>query len=311
MPQAVFSLILILAAFAGSAQAQDRVTLGVGRLFTNDVIGDGHDRWRTGAYVVSWMRGVDGTVSLPEGFGDLIEYRFASQVFAPDDLSTPSAGDRPYAGTLSLGIYSHFSRAGFDFATGAELVAVGPMTGLDAFQAGVHRQLGMTEPSAAVRTSQIPNAVYPTLAFEASRPLRIGLGGAGTPGMILRPFVQARVGDETYARVGADLMFGPNFSSGVLARDETTGIPYQTLDDVPQRGFSFLVGADTARVLSSAWLPSSGGYALMPMRNRARAGAHWQGDFVGVFYGATWLGPEFDAQSEGQVVGSLQIRFAF
>jgi hypothetical protein len=129
--------------------------------------------------------------------------------------------------------------------------------------------------------------------------------------MILRPFVQARAGDETYVRIGADLMFGPNFSTGVLARDETTGMPYQTLDDVPQRGLSFLVGADTARVLSSAWLPASDGYALSPMRNRVRAGAHWQGDFIGVFYGATWLGPEFTAQPEGQVVGSLQFRFGF
>ena len=39
------------------AAAQDRVTLGWGRLLTNDLLGDGRDRWRTGSYTLSRVRG--------------------------------------------------------------------------------------------------------------------------------------------------------------------------------------------------------------------------------------------------------------
>ncbi len=311
MLRPILLAFLFIAALAGPASAQERVTLGVGRLFTNDALGDMQDRWHTGSYVASWMRGVDGTVSLPEGFGELVEFRFASQILAPEDMTAPAAGDRRYAGTMSLGVYSHFTHAGFAFATGAELVAVGPMTGLDGFHSAVHRELGMTIPSGGVRAAQIGNALYPVLAFEAARPVRLGFGREGERGLVVRPFLQARAGDETYARIGADLMFGPNFTTGVLARDETTGMLYQTFDDVPGRGVSFILGADTARVLSSAWLPASGGHTLTTLRNRVRAGVHLQGETIGAFYGATWLGPEFTAQTEGQVVGSMQLRLRF
>ncbi|GKY88381.1 lipid A-modifier LpxR family protein [Sinisalibacter aestuarii] len=310
MPRTLIAFLITLTMLAAPASAQERVTLGSGRLFTNDTLGDGQDRWRTGSYVASWMRGPDGTVSLPGGFGELIEYRFASQIFAPANLLTPAPGDRRYGGAMSLGAYSHFTHAGYDFALGAELVAVGPMTGLDGFHAAAHTALGMTAPSAAVRAAQFGNRVYPAAGVEVSRPIGLGFGGDAS-GLVLRPFIQGRAGDETYARAGADLLFGPNFTSGVLVRDESTGILYQTFDDAPGKGLSFLLGADTAKVFSSAWLPASGGYTLTPTRSRARAGIHWQGETLGAFYGATWLSPEFTAQPEGQVLGSVQLRLRF
>jgi Outer membrane protein LpxR len=305
----ILAVVTTLALIAAPATAQERVTLGLGRLFTNDALGDGQDRWQTGGYVASWMRGGAGTVSLPERFGELMEYRFSTRIIAPEDLSTPAPGDRRYAGIMSFGAYTHFTRGGFDFTAGSEVVVVGPATGLDAFQADVHDIFGIAGPSAAVRGAQIGTALYPALSFEVARPIALDVGGVG--GAVLRPFVQMRGGDETYARIGADLLFGPNFTSGVLARDETTGLVYQTIGRVPGQGLSFLLGADTAKVLSSAWLPASGGYTLTPMRNRVRAGMSWQGETVGLFYGATWLGPEFSAQPAGQVVGSMQMRIRF
>jgi hypothetical protein len=306
----ILACLAILALVSTPASGQERVTLGVGRLFTNDFFADGQDRWNTGSYVASWVRGVDGTVSLPDEFGALMEYRFSTRILAPANLVTPAAGDRPYAGIAALGAYSHFAHDGFEFTAGSELVAVGPMTGLDAFHVRAHRALGMTPPSPAVRAGQLGNAVYPVLAFEAARPVSLNLGNEDA-GAVLRPFVQLRGGDETYARIGADVLFGPNFTSGVLARDEATGLPYQTMGEGQGKGLSFLLGADTARVFSSAWLPALAGYTLTPMRNRARAGLHWQGEHFGAFYGATWLGPEFAAQPAGQVVGSLQLRMRF
>lgn len=298
---AFFSSILLS---VSPAAAEETVTIGVGRLFTNDFFGDGQDRWHTGSYVVSWMRATDGTVSLPEMPGEVMEYRFSQRMIAPANLATPAPSDRPYAGLLTAGAYTHFARNGMEYALGGELVAVGPMTYTDAFHATMHNIFGMQPPSAAVRAAQIPNAVYPTLSLEAARPFDLGNGA------VLRPFVQARVGDETYGRVGVDLMFGSNFTRGITARDETTGFLYQTIEDAPGQGLSFLVGVDTAKVLSSAWLPSPT-YTLTSLRNRARAGVQWQGEKIGVFYGASWLGPEFAAQPSGQVVGALQVQLRF
>lgn len=304
MRSALIALLLpfLLAPF--SATAEDRVSLGTGRLFTNDQFGDGQDRWRTGSYALSWMWGAAGTVSLPEAPGEVIELRFGQRILAPANLATPAADDRRYAGILSFGAYTHFARDGAEYSFGGELVAVGPMTGADAFHAAAHDFLGMAPPSAAVRAAQFPNAVYPSLALEAARPYDLG-GGA-----VLRPFVQARLGDETYLRAGVDLMFGSNFTRGIKARDETTGFLYQTLEDEPAKGLSFLVGVDTAKVFASAWLPDPA-YTLTPLRNRLRAGVHWQGEKIGVFYGAAWLGPEFTAQPSGQVVGAIQLQIRF
>lgn len=286
------------------ATAQERATLGVGRLFTNDQIGDGQDRWRTGSYALSWMRGTEGTTALPENPGEVIEYRFAHRILAPASLTTPAPGDRRYAGIASFGAFTHFSTNGVDFSLGGELVAVGPMTRTDAFHDAVHGALGMSGPSAAVRAAQIPNAVFPTISLEASRPMALG------DSLVLRPFVQARAGDETYVRAGIDLMFGQNFSRGITVRDETTGFLYQTLDDAPGKGLSVVVGYDAAKVFSSAWLPEPA-YSLTPVRHRLRAGAHWQGERVGVFYGLAWLGPEFTAQPSGQLVGAVQVQLRF
>lgn len=309
MRHALIAAFLALLALAAPAAAEERVTLGVGRLFTNDALGDRQDRWQTGSYQVSWVRAAPGTVGLPEGFGALMEYRFASRIITPTDLSTPAAGDRPYAGIMSLGAYTHFARSGYEFAVGAELVGVGPATKLADFQLAAHDAFGLAAPSATVRAGQIGNAIYPTLSVEMARPLDLDFVGGS--GLVLRPFVQARAGDETYLRAGADFLFGPEFTSGVLARDEVTGLPYQTAARATAPGLSFLVGADTAKVLRSAWLPASDGYTLSSLRNRVRAGVSWQGDYMGVFYGATWLGPEFSAQPEGQVVGSLQLSYQF
>ncbi|HHC30229.1 MAG TPA: DUF2219 family protein [Rhodobacterales bacterium] len=307
MHRRLIAALLILIGLALPAAAQERVTLGVGRLFTNDVFGDGQDRWHTGSYVASWVRGAEGTLGLPAEFGEVIEYRFSTRIIAPESLTAPAPGDRRYAGLMSLGAYSHFSQDGVDFSLGSELVLSGPATGLAKFQTDFHDLFGLPTPSGAVRAGQIANAVHPVLAFEAARPIAFG----GLEGVRLRPFVQGRAGDETYLRAGVDLLIGPEFASGILARDETTGILYQTTPKAVGRGWSFLVGADATRVLQSAWLPSPGGPAPRPFRSRARAGLRWQGDHMGLFYGATWMGPEFAGQTSGQVVGSLSLRWRF
>ena len=72
-----------------------------------------------------------------------------------------------------------------------------------------------------------------------------------------------------------------------------------------------MAGGDLAYGASSAFLPEGGAAVLSPLRERVRMGMQWQGTSNAVFYGLTWLGPEFDAQPEGQVVGSLNIQLNF
>jgi hypothetical protein len=42
-----------------------------------------------------------------------------------------------------------------------------------------------------------------------------------------------------------------------------------------------------------------------------RAGVAWRGPRFGVFYGVTWLSPEFVGQPDAQLLGSLRFRMNF
>nr|WP_300513926.1 lipid A-modifier LpxR family protein [Aliiroseovarius sp.] len=280
------------------------MTLGFGRLFSNDYLGDGSDRWRTGSYVVSWLRGPVGTESRGN-FGEVLEYRFGTAVLAPASLTAPAADDRRYAGVLSVGLHSQFNRGALELSTGVDLVMVGPQTGISDFQEETHELFGATVPSPAVVANQIPDRVMPTTLVEAARPFAL------SPTTSLRPFVEVQAGAETFVRVGGDVLIGAGFTQGLVMRDGTTGMLYQGARDLRGTGLSFLVGADVARVAHSAYLPTSDGYALTDVRARARAGVQYRGERYGAFYGVTWLGEEFEAQPTGQVLGSINIQLNF
>ena len=134
--------------------------LGHGRLFSNDMIGDGKDRWRSGAYTVSRVTGPDWRGQLPDRIGVIREYRFRSEIIAPASLTNPRPDDRRYAGVLSLGLHSHFALRGFEANLGADLVFTGPQTGVERFQRLSHKMFDQTRP--AVGNAQIGNGVHPT-----------------------------------------------------------------------------------------------------------------------------------------------------
>lgn len=287
---------------ASDAQAEE---LGYGRLIVNDFLGDGHDRWRSGSIVGSHVFGPEWTGSLPHSMGEIIELRIMGQTLTPANLSSPAAGDRPYAGALSVGAHTHFqSASAIEWTLGGDLTLIGPQTGLADFQNWLHDQLSIPGASSSVLSSQVGNAVYLTAVAEAGRSFDIGSNAS------LRPFAEARLGDETLLRAGFDLTIGHFGSNDILVRDPVTGQRYSTMPDRPL-GVSFLLGADTAYVDSSAYLPSSSGVGLENARHRVRAGINWQGKRHSVYYGASWLSPEFTAQAEGQIVGAIRIKIDF
>lgn len=291
----------LLAAFA--AQAEDRVTLGWGRLLTNDALGDGKDRWQTGGYQVSRMRGVSWGGLLPATPGELLEFRASSQIAAPADLVTPKPGDRRYAALLAFGIYTQFGWQGNELGLGAGLAFAGPQNGVSNFQEWVHQMLDLPKP--LVIGQQISNSVFPTLEAEFGR--RIDLGGH----VMLRPFVQAQLGPENLIRVGGDLAIGAFGRDDLMVRDGGTGHRYRVVKGTQDQGVSLVLGGDYARVFDSALLPSDAGAIATEYRSRLRAGVQWQGEKAAAFYGLTYLGKEFEQQPEAQLLGSLSINLKF
>lgn len=300
-------IALVLSIFLGAeaAHAADRTKLGYGRLMSNDYFGDGKDRWRTGSWTSSrvWGSGWDGKA--PAAFGDVIELRLSSEILAPDNLTRAAAGDRPYAGALSVGAHSHFMWHGFDAALGADMVITGSDTGLGSFQRAVHKVLGVRKPSRYTLDRQVAGGVHPTVVGEVARDIAIA------PTLHLRPFLEGRAGAETMLRAGVDLTFGTSGIGELLVRESVTGQRYSVIRDEDTSGFSFLLGADVAHVSDSIYLPEDRGFDLTDQRERVRAGLQWQGPNATAFYGLTYLGEEFEAQTEGQILGSIQINLSF
>lgn len=291
--------------FASAADAGERQRLGFGRLLTNDYLGDGKDRWRTGSWTLSGVWGSGWTGQAPSRLGDLIELRLSSEIFAPDNIAMPSAGDRPYAGALSVGAHTHFEWQGLEAALGADLVVTGAGTGLGRFQHAVHKALGVRIPSRETLDQQIAGGLHPTLVGELGRDLTL------VPGVQLRPFLEGRAGAETLVRAGFDLTFGTGGVGGLLVRESVSGQRYRIITNDAAQGLSFTFGADIAQVTGSVFLPQERGYDLTASRDRVRVGLHWQGERAAAFYGLTYLGKEFEAQKEGQIVGSIRLNLSF
>lgn len=297
---------LLMAALAAimpfsHAQAQEAGRVRA-RMFVNDALGDGHDRWRSGAYFVAGLWGGD-VQRLPAQAFQLWEWRLRAEIVAPEDLVTPAPGDRRYAGILAPGIFTHFAPGGFEAMVGLEAVLTGPQTGLGNFQREVHEWLDMPVPQ--VLDDQIPDGIHPTFRAELAR--SVPLGGQAR----LRPFVEVQAGLETYARAGVDLTWGGWGQSAPMLRETVSGFRTEAATGPAGQGVSFTLGADMARVFDSELLPAGGAAVLSDTRVRARLGLNWQGEKSEAFYGLAWLGEEYEGQEGGQVLGAIRLQLNF
>jgi len=281
-----------------------RHALGYGRLTTNDIIGDGQDRWRTGSITMSRIWGYRWDGAAPSQLGQLLETRVQGQIIAPDNLKRVDLRDRPFAGALSFGLHTHSNNNGLELSLGADLVVIGPQTRLDQLQKSLHKAFGRPAASPAVLALQIGNTMRPTVVAELGRSYSLG------DAVDLRPFAEARAGDETLVRIGADLTIGSVGQGELLVRESITGQRYRLIYR-SNPGYSVVLGGDVAYVSDSVYLPEARGYQLTDHRDRLRAGLHWQGENASVFYGLTYLGREFSSQSEGQVTGSIRVKLRF
>ncbi|NNJ67877.1 MAG: DUF2219 family protein [Boseongicola sp.] len=290
---------LVFGLGVGAANACER--LGWSLAISNDSIGEFLDRWQSSSVQFGTFYGPAWSGVAPSRFGEMLEFRFRTDILTPADLEAPDLSDRRHAGVLAFGVHSYATPRDFEVRGGVDLVVVGPQTGKLGLQRELHKLLGFTVPE--LDDFQIENTARLDFSGEVARVWDVG------PARV-RPFVEAQVGSEDFLRAGFDVTFGALGRGDQMVRAVTTG------HRVPVglgagEGFSLVVGADVARVVDSIYLPESLGYELTPVRKRVRVGAHYRADPWDVFYGVAWLGEEFEAQPEGQLVGTFQIAWPF
>lgn len=297
----ILGAVALTGASLTSAIAQDRETLGVGRVLTNDAFGDGQDRWRSGGYGISAFRGPGWTGDLPTQPGRIMEYRLRADVIAPDNLADPAPGDRLYAGSWWIGAHTHFQWSGFDVTAGGDLVVTGEQSGIRSIQSRLHDAFSM--PRMDVEDHQVEDGIYLHATVEIARDIAFA-GGA------VRPFVEIQAGARTLARAGVDVTLGQFGQGGLRMRDPVTGQRVAGISGT-DAGWSALVGADLAHVESSVFLPEDRGYSVEDTRGRLRAGVNYGFGRSNLFYGLTYLSEQFEGQPDGQVVGSLSLNLRF
>ena len=92
-----YILVALVAQFFAATVAADTgyKYLGYGRLVTNDLLGDGKDRWRTGS-VSTFRMYVQDEVDLKYlKLGEAVELRTHFEVDAPSDLQAEDGGGSP------------------------------------------------------------------------------------------------------------------------------------------------------------------------------------------------------------------------
>jgi len=298
---AVFLALLM----PGLARAEAVQLLGFGRLFSNDLIGDGYNRWQSSSSHASLaFRRSPWTGTLPKRPFDIVELRFNATVMTPDNLRERAPGDRRMAGLLRLGIGTQFEYGGWENDLAAYVEYVGPDNGLvDLFTGFQDISEKWTNPSKNLRDDQIDLPPQLGLSLETGRTFIFGTTR-------LRPFLAMETGIETLARVGADLTFGSYGVGGLLTRSRVSGQRYGIATG-PEDGVSVVLGGDVTWVEQTQLLEESDGVDVLDHRTRLRTGLHWQRGTRHVFYGVTWVSPETAYQDHGQTIGSLRLDWIF
>lgn len=300
----LFGCLLTAASLSvGVAAAEPRSTFSFAHLFSNDFIGDGQDRWHTGAYVFSILKELSHSLDVElNGANAVLEFRFRSEIIAPSNLVHPTSYDRPYAGILSLGVHRYSQLNNIETALGVDLVMVGNQTGMLRFQSDFHRLFGAGDFGTL---PQISNAIYPTMLGELAKSIELSEAAS------VRPFVEAQAGVETFVRGGVDFELGRTCLGQFKIRDVATGQRYPAFACKDSPSIIASMGLDVARVFDSHYLPTTMGPGFSSTRSRIRLGLHHTGRLGSIFYGLTWLGEEFHGQPGRQLVGSVSVSLRF
>ena len=294
----------------------------------NDYFGDGKDRWKTGGLSQSYIF-PERIFSARPWFADrasALELNARAYVMTPDDTSrdTGDPDDRPYAQYAAAGLYLRSIARPRRLASGlwrqdelrlgVELGWQGDPLPLFDVQNGVHGMTG-TGGGTGRRARELPSEFLANL--EARHTWRFHFEGEGRD-IELAPFAQVSAGmRENSLRLGADILLGTALEGRTWGYEPATGaVIAGAMSPRPTPQTTLFVGADIGFVASDAFLdggatvdgPSVERELLVP---RARAGLLFDYGQLAFAFSLNWLGPEFETQSEGQLIGAFQIKYRF
>ncbi|MEM6661107.1 MAG: lipid A-modifier LpxR family protein [Pseudomonadota bacterium] len=291
----------------------------------NDHLGDGADRWKTGGLTQSFVFPQSMLSEEPwfDHHAAAVELQVRGLLITPDNTSAVGSGDRPYAQYLALGGYLRlwgqpdYLGAGFTTQTedrlGIELGYQGEPLPLFEIADAFHR-VGNMPTTTRTDANTLDGEFLANV--EARRTLRMH-GQLGPHDLNVAPFAQVSAGmRENSARVGTDIILGTSLEARTWNYD--TGIGALIPGGAKYREgihWAMWIGGDIGYVASDAFL--DGGFSgngpsvsRTPVTARARAGLIYDYEDVSFSFSLNWLSAEFETQSEGQMIGALQVEFA-
>ncbi len=304
-PRTTAALALSLLTYSTYAHAEGSglAYAGTGWLLTNDVAGDGEDRWETSStsLSVAFLTGGDVMPSTPF---KAIELRHTTRLASPQWLGWTDRTDRPIGGTMTFGAYTHYATGPIEWAVGADLALIGEQSGLLDVQDAIHDAFDYVKASEFQRENQIEDDT------RIAGKIELGLPFKPTNGLAVRPFLEFAAGVEDFGRIGVDIVLGQFGKGSLMARDEVSGFRYAV---TPQEadGLSVIAGADYAWVENSVFFPDEFDGSFEQERIRYRLGASYKKGKHEVFFGNTWLSQQVIDAPEAQRIGSLNYSFRF
>jgi len=293
---ALGTLILMWPASVVHSQSLGKYDGSVGS-FTNDALGDGHDRWLTGSYQRSFI--FDRHEA---GLMRQIELRPRAMIVSPWTTAVQGANDRPYSSILALGAFARGNIGRTETHLGGELILQGDQTGLPSFQAGVHDLLGLDQSYNPRNENDIHVGDRLTGRFE------FGLARSLRPSesVMVRPYALLIGGSDQSVTAGADLVWGSLSRAESWSRDAATG---QILNHEAKHreGFNLVAGLDVSRRYTSMHIPDGSNVLLTKTQTRARIGAQVRLGLFDVFFGQAWMSEGFVGQADTQRLGVLSI----
>ncbi|HUS55907.1 MAG TPA: lipid A-modifier LpxR family protein [Thermohalobaculum sp.] len=297
-------------------------------VFWNDSFGDGKDRWKSGGLTQAFVfpEHIFSNDNWFEGRASGLELNVRGLVMTPDNTASTrtDSGDRPFAQYAAVGIYldsivrpralSPTVGLQIEDRFGVEAGWQGDPLPLFDIQNAVHGMTG-TEGNAGNLSNSINGEVLVNL--EARRTLRFHADGS-LRDIEFAPFVQTSLGmRENSLRVGGDVFIGSALEGRTWGSDLATGAVMAGAS-MPGEGinWTFFAGGDLGYIASDAFL--DGGFAGNGPRverrdlvGRARVGVLMDYNEFSVGFSLNWLGEEFHGQSDGQVIGAIQLKYRF
>lgn len=249
-------------------------------------------------------------------------YIFGQEMFTPDNIRRRAliTDDRPYAGYLFAGLYLQRANDNvFDHAQ-LDLGIVGPSSGADSVQRGVHSLFSVDKPRGW--DNQLHDE--PTIQLTLRRKWRDDLDPLTAFGQTLDqqviPYVELGLGTlRRYAAVGATYRIGVNFPDdfgpGRLAAPASFTAQLHDTDSQPLTLYGFIRGqgklVEHNLLLEGNTYRSSPGVTPNPLIGELQAGFAVEGSFHGwrikADYAQTFLSEQYEDEKGAVSFGAITL----